>query len=73
MHSITLNIDDSIFDKFMGLLELLPQEKITVHNEDLKNTVTFPEAQSKVNKALNNMSSSHGISLEDAFKEVLNS
>ena len=30
MHTIQLNIDDSIFEKFMGLIEILPKDKVEI-------------------------------------------
>ena len=36
MHTLQLQIDDSIFDKFMGLLDVLPKEKISVSDESTR-------------------------------------
>lgn len=33
MHSIQLKIDDSIFEKVMTMLEMLPQDKIKVEED----------------------------------------
>ena len=72
MHSIQLKIDDSIFDKVMGMLELLPQDKIKVKD----NGVEYPaidkeEAEKKIHKAINNIVTGKGLSLDEAFNKVL--
>jgi len=54
MHTLQLQIDDSIFEKFMGLLDILPKEKISVI--DQSNAISFEEAKLKVQKAINNIS-----------------
>jgi len=71
MRTLQLKIDDSIFDKFMGLLDMLPKEKISVSDES--NTISFEEAQVKVQNAINNISKNNGIEIGDAFDKVLNS
>ena len=72
MHTLQLKIDDSIFDKFMGLLDILPKEKISV-SEDNNDSISFKEAQTKVQNAINNISNNNGIELNEAFNKVLNS
>ena len=71
MHTLRLQVDDSIFDKFMGLLDILPKEKISVSDES--NSISFEEAEAKVQNAINNISNKDGIELDDAFDKVLNS
>lgn len=73
MHTLQLNIDDSIFDKFMGFLDLLPQDKIEVTNEAEYPSISFEEAKTKVANAVNNISLNSGISLNDAMDQVLKS
>jgi hypothetical protein len=73
MHTIKLHIDDTIFDKFMGLLEMLPKDKIQIADESEYPSITFAEAKIKVEKAINNISSHNGISLDDAIAKVLKS
>lgn len=70
MHTLQLKIDDSIFDKFMGLLDILPKEKISVSDES--NTISFQEAQVKVQNAINNISKDNGMDIDEAFNKVLN-
>jgi hypothetical protein len=71
MHTLQLKIDDSIFDKFMGLLDMLPKEKISVSDES--NSISFEEAQIKVKNAMNNISKNEGLEMDEAFEKVLNS
>ncbi len=72
MHTLQLKIDDSIFDKFMGLLDILPKEKIYV-SEDNNDSISFEEAQTKVQNAINNIPNNDGIEFDEAFDKVLNS
>jgi len=55
----------------MGLLEILPKEKISVVDES--NATSFEEAQIKVQRVINNISEQSGIKLDDAFDKVLES
>jgi len=73
MHTLQLKIDDSIFDKFMGLLDILPKEKISISEDLQSNSISLEEAQTKVHNAINNISSNKGLELDDAFDKVLNS
>ena len=72
MHSIQLKVDDSIFDKVMTMLELLPQDKITVEENDYTyNAITEDEAKKKVQRAINNVGNESGLSLDEAFNKAL--
>ncbi len=73
MHTLQLKIDDSIFDKFMGLLDILPKEKISISEDFNTDSISFNEAQLKVQNAINNISSNKGLELDEAFDKVLNS
>ncbi len=71
MHSIQLKIDDSIFDKVMTILELLPQDKIKVEDNGYEYPViTKEEAKQKVQKAIHNIGNDNGLSLDKAFEKV---
>ena len=72
MHTLQLKIDDSIFDKFMGLLDILPKDKVSFSTQS-SDTVSFEEAKIKVQNSINNISHHEGIKLDDAFDRVLNS
>ena len=71
MQTIRLNIDDSIFDKFMGLLDILPKDKIEIKKNDYP-SISFEKAQVKVKNAINNISSTSGKSLHNTIDEILN-
>jgi len=73
MHTIQLNIDDSIFEKFMGLLEILPKDKVEITNEKEYPSITFEEAKEKVFRAAKNISKNEAISLDRAIDRVLQS
>ena len=68
MHTLQLKIDDSIFDKFMVLLEMLPKDKVSI----IDNKISFEEAKAKVQNALDNIPKNRGIYIDDAFEKVLN-
>ena len=74
MHTIRLNIHDSIYEKLMGLLEILPKDKVEI-TEESNNfpTISFEEAQQKVQKAINNMEKEKGVSLSQAIDSIVNS
>jgi hypothetical protein len=73
MRTIQLNIDDSIFDKFMGLLEILPKDKVEVTTQKEYPSISFEEAKQKVQKAVNGISANNGIPLNQAIEKVINS
>ncbi len=73
MHTIKLNIHDSIYEKLMGLLDILPQDKIEVVEDVEYPAISFEEAKRKVEKAANNIDNNQGIPLDDAFDQVLKS
>ena len=69
MHTLQLQIDDSIFEKFMGLLEILPKDKVSF--TDQSNSISFEEVQIKVENAINSISENNGLALDEAFDKVL--
>ena len=74
MHTIRLNIDDSIYEKFMGLLEILPKDKVEITEKSSNfSTISFDEAQQKVQKAINNMEEEKGIPLSQVIDSIVNS
>jgi len=73
MHTIQLNIDDSIFEKFMGLIEILPKDKVEVTTQKEYPSISFDEAKLKVHKALSTLSSKSGTPLNEAIEKVLSS
>ena len=71
MHTVQLNIDDSIYDKLMGLLDILPKEKIDIFEDNSYPAISLEEAKQKVKRAANNIDKNEGISLDEAFQSVL--
>ena len=70
MHTIKLNIHDSIYDKLKGLLEILPKDKLEIIEDDDYPAISFEEAKKKAGRAINNIDKNEGISLNDAFDKV---
>jgi len=73
MHTITLNIHDSIYHKLRGLLEILPKDKIEVIEDVNFPAISFEDAKQKVLRAMNNIEKNEGVSLDDAFNKVIHS
>ena len=74
MRSIQLKVDDSIFEKVMVMLELLPQDKVKVEeNIYYCPAITIEEAKKKVNQAINNIENNKGLQLNEVFDKVLKS
>ena len=72
MHSIQLKVDDSIFDKVMTMLELLPQDKIKVEDRGHDyQMISKTEAKKKVQHAIDHISEGQGVSLDEAFTKAL--
>ena len=72
MHTITLKIHDSIYERVMGLLEILPKDKIDLIKDEEYPAITFDEASRKVKNAIESIDMQEGVSLESAFDRILN-
>ena len=73
MHTVRLDIDDSIYNKLMGLLDILPKDKLHIVEDEDFPAISFEEAQHKIRKSINNIEKNEGLSLDDAFDKVLHS
>lgn len=73
MHTIKLNIHDSIYEKLMGLLDILPKDKLEVLEVNDHPAISFEEARAKVERSINNISQNRGIDLDDAIDKVMQS
>jgi len=71
VHTLQLTIDDSIFEKFMKLLDTLPKEKVLISKEVDDDFISFEEAQRKVQNAINNISADSGVEMDTAFNKIL--
>jgi len=67
--TMQVRIKDQYIDRFESFIHSLPQDAISVDKiED--NSISFQEAQNKVQKAINNISLNQGIDLDSAFEKV---
>ena len=73
MHTIKLNIHDSIYEKLMGLLEILPKDKVEVIEDTDYPAISFEEAKAKVERAANNIDNNEGVDLESAITKAMQS
>jgi len=74
MHAIKLNITDEIFEKFMGLIDILPKESVKIEEIDsipYYPAISFEEAQKKVEKSVANIANNQGVESNDFFKGLL--
>ncbi len=74
MHTIRLNIEDDIFEKFMGLVDILPKGSIVLEEVDAVPhypAIDFEEAQSKVANAVADISKGYGVEANKVFDELL--
>jgi hypothetical protein len=71
MHTIKLNIHDSIYDKLLGLLEILPKDKLEIIEDNDYPAISFKEARQKAERAINNIDKNEGISLDEAFNKFI--
>ena len=74
MHAIKLSINDEIFDKFIGLLDMLPKESIEI--EEIDSIPYYPaiskdEAKTKVAYSVKNISKNQGVESSVFFKDLL--
>ena len=74
MHSLRLNINDNIFEQFMGLIDILPSQSIQI--EEINEvpyypSISFEEAQQKISNAINDIPKNKGILSDKVFDELL--
>ncbi len=74
MHAIKLNITDEIFEKFMGLIDILPKESIKI--EEIDNipyypAISFEDAQQKVQTSIADIPKNKGKESNIFFEELL--
>jgi len=72
--TIQISIKEQYIDKLNQFLNSLPKDAIeikTISSSD--NSITFKEAQAKVEKALEEIPFNKGVLLEEAFSKVLKS
>ena len=69
MHTLRIEVDDSIYSTIMNFLQKLPKEKYKV--EDETDAISFEEAKAKVTKAIQGIEKNNGIGIDEAFAKVL--
>lgn len=74
MHAVKLNITDEIFEKFMGLVDILPKDSIKIEEIDAMPfypAISFEEAQAKVKTSVSNISKNMGKDSQMVFDKLL--
>jgi hypothetical protein len=69
--TMRVSIKDQYVEKFEDFISTLPSEAVQVDTID-DNSISFEQAQLKVQKAINNISSNQGLDLDTAFEKVAN-
>jgi len=74
MHEVRLNITEEIFEKFMGLIDILPKDSIKI--EEINSVpfypaISFEEAKKKIETSIENISQNRGRDADMVFKELL--
>jgi len=69
--TMRVSIKDQYIDKFENFISTLPSDAVEVDTID-DNTISFEQAQLKVQKAINNISNNQGLDLDIAFEKVAN-
>jgi len=70
MHEVRLNITEEIFEKFMGLVDILPKESIKIKEIDsvpFYPNIPFDKAQKKVQNSIENISKNRGRDADAVF------
>jgi hypothetical protein len=71
MHTIRLTVHDTIYDKLIGLLEILPKDKIQIIEESDYPAISFDEAKIRVCRAIHHIPKNEGIALAAAIEKVI--
>lgn len=69
--TIRVNIKDQYLDRFEDFISSLPTDAVEINTME-EISVSFKEAQKKVQKAINNIPQNKGLDLESAFDKVAN-
>ncbi len=74
MHTLRLSIDDDIYDKFMGLIDILPKRSISIEEVDSiphYPSISCEEAKEKVANSINGIPQGNGKDTKSVFDEIL--
>ena len=74
MHEVRLNITEEIFEKIMGLIDILPKDSIKI--EEINTVpfypaISFEEAKKKIENSIANISKNEGRDADMVFNELL--
>ncbi len=69
--TMKINIKDQYLDKFEDFVSSLPNDALEISTIE-ENSISFEQAQKKVQKAINNISKKEGVDLDSAFDKVVN-
>ena len=67
--TMRVNVQDKYVERFEDLIATLPQDAVTIDAID-EHSISFNEAQLKVQNAINNISLHNGIELDQAFEKI---
>jgi len=70
--TMRVEIKDQYMDKFQNFIKTLPKDAVEI-NSITDNSISFEQAQEKVQNAINNINSNKSLNLEDAFLKISNS
>ena len=70
MQTIRLDIDDSIFEKFMGMLDMLPKNKISIASETQKEHFMVSSVREVKEKILKAENSANYLSCDDFWTNI---
>lgn len=74
MHTVQLQLDDTIMDRFMQFIDTLPQKSVSIEEIDsvpYYPAISFEEAQTKVARSLANIDKNEGIESNEFFNQLL--
>ena len=71
MHTVTVDVHDSIYDQLISLLGKLPKDKIRVEETSFP-AIDETEAKQKVARALESINEGKGQPLDTAFENIRN-
>ena len=74
MHEVRLNITEEIFEKFMGLIDILPKDSIKIEEINFVPfypAISFEEAKKKIENSIANISKDTGRDADTVFNELL--
>jgi len=75
MHEIRLNVQDNVFEQFMGMIDIMSPQSVEVKQIDkipCYPAISHEDACRKVEKSIADISKKRGEPEEQVFDEILN-